>query len=764
MKQVYPFFKPLFCFFLFFLTLGVSAQIVNIPDAAMKSKLLNHSPVIDTNGDGDIQVSEAQAFTGNLDLTSQHNAPSSQIINDATGINAFVNASGIRLMNNSLTSLDVSAITGLDSLKVRSNNLVSLDVAQNPQLIKIMAESNNLTSFTAVANTNLQELNLSGNPNLTTLNVGVFPNLKKLEVNYTGITTIDLTSLTNLEYLNISFTSLTYIDLSANTNLQNLLIHKTNIVSLDVSSNSNLQNISFFGNSQLTYINLKNGNNHNMELGEGFLNVPNLQAACVDEIPISFPHPYWYYDQINNMNLIMTTYCNFSPGQFNTITGNLKVDMGAGCADASAVNVPNVFVKTVDNSVNATTSATFTSNLGQYDLYVGQGTFTTTADLLLPTYFSISPTSHSSNFNVFGTTDQADFCISSTQSVNDLNVTIVPLFPARPGSNVHYVIVYENMGTVPMNGQIVFQFDNTKQSFVAAVPTETASTSNSVTFNFTNLQPLHQEEITINLLTAQPPTVNLGDVLNLTATITPITNDYTPNDNVFQLAQTVVGPFDPNDKQVLEGDEIAIADADEYLHYLIRFQNMGTASAINVVVADKLSDQLDWNSIKMLSASHDYRVEITDGKNVEFIFENINLPHEAANAPGSHGYVAFKIKPKANIAVGDIIEGKAAIFFDFNAPIITNTVSTEVVQNLSTEGFEEIGNILLYPNPTNGIVKISTKTEIGKIEVFSITGKRLLFQKNDLTEIDFQQFPRGIYFVKITGKNGRETTQKIVRK
>lgn len=762
MKHYYHFFKPLFCFFLFFIALNASAQIVTIPDAALKTKLLNHDPVIDTDGDGDIQVSEAQAFTGNLDLTTQYNAPTSEIIYDATGIEAFVNASGIGLMNNSLTTLDVSAITGLDSLKVSGNDLTSLDISQNLDLIKVVAYVNDITSLNTSTNTNLLELHLSSNVSLTTLDVSFFPNLTILRLDQTGISIIDLTALTNLEKLNIDNSPLTSIDVSSNLNLKELFLDNTLLTELDVSNNSSLEFVSFWQCPQLTYINLKNGNNQNMVLGEGIFGVPNLQAICVDEIPINFLYS-WYIDQVEDQNIILSTHCNFSPGQFNTISGNLKVDMGAGCADASAINVPNIYVKTVDNSVNTTTSATFTDGLGQYSLYVGQGTFTTTSDLALPSYYSVFPVSYSSTFGGYGNTDQADFCISSNQTANDLNVTIVPLFPARPGFNTHYAIVYENMGTAPMSGQIVFQFDNTKQSFVTAVPTETSSTSNSVTFNFTNLLPFHQEEIVINLLIAQPPTVSLGDVLNLTAVITPNTNDYTPIDNTFQLNQTAVGSFDPNDKQVLEGDEIAIAKVGEYLHYLIRFQNTGTASAINVAVADMLSNQLDWDSFKMLSASHDYRIEIINGKNVEFIFEGINLPHEAADEPGSHGYVAFKIKPKNNVAVGDIIEGKAAIYFDFNAPIITNTVSTEVVQNLSAENFEEMDNIRLYPNPTNGLLNISSEKTLEKVVVFSLTGKRLLQKESNLTKIDLHSFSNGIYFVEITHKNGSKMVKKIVK-
>ena len=55
-----------------------SAQIVNIPDANFKNALLNHIPVIDTNGDGEIQVSEAM-MTYEIDVTAKS-------IQDITGL------------------------------------------------------------------------------------------------------------------------------------------------------------------------------------------------------------------------------------------------------------------------------------------------------------------------------------------------------------------------------------------------------------------------------------------------------------------------------------------------------------------------------------------------------------------------------------------------------------------------------------------------------------------------------------------------------
>src|SRR5690606_18807090 len=139
-----------------------------------------------------------------------------------------------------------------------------------------------------------------------------------------------------------------------------------------------------------------------------------------------------------------------------------------------------------------------------------------------------------------------------------------------------------------------------------------------------------------------------------------------------------------------------------YLDYLIRFQNTGTASAINVRILDTLHPKLDWSTLVPISASHDYYVHITNGNQVEFIFDDINLPHEGSNEPESHGFVAYKIKPKSDVQVGDIISGDAAIYFDFNPPIITNMVLTEIVEFLGlTDNTAPVNQVIIYPNPTN---------------------------------------------------------------
>ena len=98
-------------------------QNINIPDANFKNYLINNSN-INTNGDSEIQVSEASAFTGAIECSSQN-------ISDLTGIEAFTALTYLVCYNNQLTSLDISNNTALTLLSFSNNQIISLDFYKN---------------------------------------------------------------------------------------------------------------------------------------------------------------------------------------------------------------------------------------------------------------------------------------------------------------------------------------------------------------------------------------------------------------------------------------------------------------------------------------------------------------------------------------------------------------------------------------------------------------------------------------------------------
>ena len=259
-----------------------------------------------------------------------------------------------------------------------------------------------------------------------------------------------------------------------------------------------------------------------------------------------------------------------------------------------------------------------------------------------------------------------------------------------------------------------------------------------------------------------PPTVDLGQVITFTGDVSPISADYTPVNNSSEVSQTVVNSQDPNDIIVHEGASITLAKAQQdYLHYTIRFQNIGTSDAINVKVINDLDAKLDWSTFQLISTSHNCRIKNKNNRN-EFIFEGINLPG-TTNEPLSHGYITYKIKAITSIAVGDVIPNSANIYFDFNAPIATNITTTTITPNLGTENFA-FNNFNYFPNPVKNILFLENAKTINSIEITSIVGQKMLFKKViDLrAEINLSDLANGIYFVKVTSEN-QEKIVKIVK-
>lgn len=461
---------------------------------------------------------------------------------------------------------------------------------------------------------------------------------------------------------------------------------------------------------------------------------------------------------INNLGWTITGDSLGDECQGNTIVGTVLYDQNNNGCDSGDASLNNLLV-TADNTLF--NYAQSMNSDGAFNLTVPENNYNVHV-LNLPDYYTANPASSTVNFTGFGNSEEINFCLTANQQVSDLNVTLLPLTDASQGFEAEYQLVIQNMGTQTVaNAAVNLAFDNTLQTFVSSMPAASSTTANSLNFIVDELHPFESTMINLTMTTFTPPTVNGGEVINFVATVTPDTNDFTPMDNTFILDQVVVNSFDPNDKRVLQGISIFEEQTGEYLDYIIRFQNTGTASAITVRVEDELHENLDWTTLTLVSSSHDYTVQVTDGNKVEFIFNNINLPHEAANAEGSNGFIAYKVKPVAGIEVGEVMSGDASIFFDYNLPIITNEVVTEVVANLATANFE-IGKVSIYPNPAKGMVHIGVPvgTERQEVKVYNMRGRELLsFMQQE--PVSVESLNSGIYILAVKTNSGVSKHQLI---
>lgn len=517
------------------------------------------------------------------------------------------------------------------------------------------------------------------------------------------------------------------LEVSGNTVLTSLQ-GLENINSVDV--------INVFDNPMLQLCVFENICNHFSSGGQGF--VDNNAPGC------------------NSVDDVLASCENL-----NKIIGTIYFDFNSDGCDVSDFAASNILV-TTSNGVNTFTSQT--DENGNFELFTFTGIYVSEVIVAsLPEGFSASPNIITSEFVDIGNEEEIAFCIEADEIINDVSASLIPLQEPRPGVAANYVIQYENRGTQLMSGDITLEYDETIMFFTDSEIAPITSEEGMLIWNYENLLPFESRTFITSFELLIPPDVEGGEELNSSLVITPLEGDVVVSDNTIALSEIVVNSFDPNDKQVLQGEDIYEEQVGDFLDYLVRFQNTGTADALEVVVTDTLSSNLDWSTLRILSASHEYRVEITNENEVAFIFEDINLPPEEVDEEGSNGHIAFEIRTNNNLVLGDSVENTANIFFDFNPPIITNTVVTTVAEPLGIDDFIDDENILIYPNPTSDIliVKLNEGSNTFELSLLNLNGQVVKSVSTEL--LDMSGLGNGVYFLKIKTDQGT-FTRKVIKK
>jgi hypothetical protein len=785
-----------------FASICANAQIVNVPDANLKSALISNNPAtvisrdengfsvtIDVNDDDEIQVSEAQSIYS-LEII---NVP----FTDITGIQAFsnlkdlvifsgiipeINVSGminlrkIQCENNALlTSVNVSGCTSLEIFDTDLSKLTSLDVSGLTNLKEIHCNSNEISTVNLSGCIMLNHLQLFDN-NLANINVSGLVGLRALELgsnmltalNLTGldlqdlsidnnqITSIDVTAQENLKIFTFSNNPISTIDLSQCAFLEQLACSNTTLAILDLSNNPLLWELDA-DNTPIQSINLKTGGT-NFQNGlvesSDLSSMPSLLFICADDEDLPFLQILTAQSGINpNIN----SYCTFTPGgDYNTITGTTIFDIGNdGCGTGDAIN-ELMKVKITDGT---NTGYTFTNNLSQYKFYTQAGNFTITPEFE-NNFFTATPAIVNVNFeNNDNNTSTNNFCVTAVGSHPDVEVIIYPTSNAQPGFDATYTLVFRNKGNQTITGAFSFNYNENVIDFVSATPAPAFALDGQLQYEYAGLMPFEHRSINIVLNLNGPtetPPLNLGDELEFFSDISFSGDDETPQDNSFTFNQTVVGSYDPNDIICLEGDVVSPSQIGQYLHYAINFENTGTAPTSFIVVrVDVNPAQYDISTLRMLNSSHPVDVRVT-GNIIEFIMPTAVL------AAADHGNILFKLKSRGDLEDGNTVTKKAGIYFDYNFPIITNDANT-TFQALSTGSWAKDESVKVYPNPSAGLVKVEALSAINSIELYDVQGRLLEMQKSREMNILFDISARatGIYFLKVKTENGVKVEKLI---
>lgn len=195
---------------LLLISISSFGQSIEFNDPAFKANLVSNLN-INTDGNDEIDITEANAFTGDLRLS---------YMSDLSGIEYFTNLNKLECYYGKLTSLDLSQNTMLTDIRITWTPIESLDVSKCPLLEHLQLFETNITTLDVSKNQTLQLLECNGNDLLQVLNVSNNPDLIAIYCSYCSLEELDVTSCTSLLGLDCSNNNLTSLDMRNGNNLQ----------------------------------------------------------------------------------------------------------------------------------------------------------------------------------------------------------------------------------------------------------------------------------------------------------------------------------------------------------------------------------------------------------------------------------------------------------------------------------------------------------------------------------------------------------------
>ena len=409
------------------------------------------------------------------------------------------------------------------------------------------------------------------------------------------------------------------------------------------------------------------------------------------------------YQQVQIIN---GSNCGYNFGIQNnsvTICGLVFFDVNNnGIFDANSESgIANVLV-TLKDSLTGVIYNVYTDQYGHYCAVVPAGIYNINITLQGYTGATINPGSITVAATTSGGTySNNDFAVYTQPGICDLNISITPNTTITPGYPAWYEVQVCNVGSNTTSGTVNLFYDpSLKFNYASPVPTSQNSSTFTVSWALNNLLPGNCQYYYVSL-TTDSNVVPGQFIFTLANVTTNGCNDANLNNNVDTLHQNAQASWDPNNKLVYPtgvGPQGFISDNQELL-YTVNFQNVGNAPAVNIVIHDSISDNLDIETFHVVGASHPYTMQFT-GREAIWKFNAIMLPDSSVNEPASHGFVRYAIKPLQGLADGTPINNTADIFFDYNEGVRSNTTLNTINYKLSVNDIKAgTATITLQPNP-----------------------------------------------------------------
>ncbi len=441
------------------------------------------------------------------------------------------------------------------------------------------------------------------------------------------------------------------------------------------------------------------------------------------------------------------------------LSGRVYIDENADCLMGSAGTenrVPGTIVEITPGPIYLTTNSS-----GQYSIGLNFGDYTVTEqhpvfDQSCPGAVTLAAGSQTFNVGCAGG-EPLDVQLAMANGW------------ARPGFELHYGIDLDNLTPAATGNVTLTVTIDPALSFLSAIPAPTSVVGNVLTWTSPQLvmsQVFEHKDISVR--TQVPPDVGLiGSTLTTTAQLVTANTDGNLANNAATSNQLVTGSYDPNDKTAttsLGSSSTWVINEDDWIDYIIRFQNTGTDTAFNVIITDTLPETLDPSSIIWGAASHTHSRAVVGQGVLKFIFPNILLPDSNVNEPLSHGFVGFRIRPHLPLLPGTTIENIANIYFDFNPPVITDP-SLLVAEFSTGVATVDSGALLLAPIPANDQLLVSSSRSIDAVQVFAMDGREelRLSMRSMSTTLHVGRLSSGAYLLVAHLEDGAVLRQRFLK-
>jgi hypothetical protein len=131
------------------------------------------------------------------------------------------------------------------------------------------------------------------------------------------------------------------------------------------------------------------------------------------------------------------------------------------------------------------------------------------------------------------------------------------------------------------------------------------------------------------------------------------------------------------------------------------------------------------------------------------------LPDSGTNEPNSHGFVKFAMMPVSMLLNGAQVGNTANIYFDYNAPVITNEAMFTVDNTSDVSEMQNASGVQIWPDPVSDQLHFTTDAgPVLSVELFDMDGRRLITE-GAVSSVDVSALAAGIYVAHVTTPAGR---------